>query len=181
HKSNSPASRDIDCPYSSREVKEEDISDDEDYEEKEKGEEKEKEPPAKKRNIGKSERRSRISNGPTREMECPKCTNYRFTSVVTIIQHLKYFHGTTPSDAGLMFLCDCGHKSASNAHLNSQCKFLNFTIIHEKKEGVKCILCENGIHIVCSCGAKIKSNKGSWTHKKICNRREFTVEKNDEE
>ncbi|GMT30455.1 hypothetical protein PFISCL1PPCAC_21752, partial [Pristionchus fissidentatus] len=42
------------------------------------------------------------------------------------------------------YVCDCGHKGVSVNHaVKSQCKLLNFKIIYEKVEGVKCILCES--------------------------------------
>ncbi|GMT30454.1 hypothetical protein PFISCL1PPCAC_21751, partial [Pristionchus fissidentatus] len=124
---------------------EEEKSDDEDYEETEKEEEKEEdEPPAKKINIAKKEQKPLVSRGPKREMECPKCMNYRSTSVEGFQKHFKSVHGITPFQAGIMFLCDCGIKSSSPSHLvTSKCTILNFTLIQEKRGGVKCILCES--------------------------------------
>ncbi|GMT29770.1 hypothetical protein PFISCL1PPCAC_21067, partial [Pristionchus fissidentatus] len=161
---------------------EEEKEDDEDYEEREKEEEEENnEPPAKKRKIGKKEQKSVVSNGPKREMQCPKCTKYRSASVGALVCHLRQIHGITPSDAGIIFKCGCGNESASHSHVSRKCTILNFTIIHEKTVGAKCILCESrpstlygygkhlsrmhhfelgqsGFHLVCSCGARINTS-----------------------
>ncbi|GMT30494.1 hypothetical protein PFISCL1PPCAC_21791, partial [Pristionchus fissidentatus] len=146
------ASKVIDYTESSgeEEEREKEKSDDED-EEKEKGEEEDNEPPAKKKRTQKKEEK--------REMECPKCTKYRSTSVPGMIWHLKVVHRTTASEIGIKFLCACGYKSACSEHntvrrrssqkrlspfiaTKNVCKLLNFKIIHDaKSEGVKCIMC----------------------------------------
>ncbi|GMT30481.1 hypothetical protein PFISCL1PPCAC_21778, partial [Pristionchus fissidentatus] len=151
-KSRRVSSKVIDYTESSGE-EEENKEDDEDYEEKEKGKEKEEnEPVAKRRKIQKEEEESPISNGKRRYMECPKCTNYRSTSVMAILHHLRNVHGTTPSDIGIKFLCDCGHKSASHTHcITGKCNILNFTVIHERKIGEKCIFCEVKRSLAQSC------------------------------
>ncbi|GMT30497.1 hypothetical protein PFISCL1PPCAC_21794, partial [Pristionchus fissidentatus] len=80
----------------------------EDDEETEKEDERENGPVAKKRMTQKKEGK--------RDMECPKCTNYRSTSLRGLIGHLKRIHGMSPTEAGIKFVCDCGHKSASAEH-----------------------------------------------------------------
>ncbi|GMT30493.1 hypothetical protein PFISCL1PPCAC_21790, partial [Pristionchus fissidentatus] len=169
----------------------------EEHEETEKGEEKEEnEPVAKKRKTQKKEGK--------REMECPKCKNYRSTSVHAVMFHLRTAHRTTAFVAGFKFLCDCGYKSACAEHNNSECKLLNFKIIREERAGVKCIMCEShlstigsysghlarmhdttptksGIHLQCACSARLASISASKAHKKICDKRQFTVQKNDED
>ncbi|GMT31735.1 hypothetical protein PFISCL1PPCAC_23032, partial [Pristionchus fissidentatus] len=182
---------------------EEEKSDDEEY----KGEKEYIEPLAKKRKMVKKKEATVVSSGSKRIMECPKCKNFRSKCVTKHEAHLKSVHEITPADVHLifhlciMFLCDCGHKSASNTHYKSQCGLRNFKIIHEKKFRVKCIQCEsrlsttsgytqhlirthstslrkNGIHLLCACGVKIVSSDSARVHMKICEDRHFIIEKN---
>ncbi|GMT29768.1 hypothetical protein PFISCL1PPCAC_21065, partial [Pristionchus fissidentatus] len=201
---------------------------DEDYEESEKGEEDEL--PAKKIKIVKKKTKIPVSSGPKREMECPECKKYRSTHVEAMVAHLRKIHGTvpsaihqtasasalerhlkvihgiTPSDIGLMFLCDCGNKSLSSAHVRTnKCKLLNFKIVHGKKySGEKCIMCEKhsttlsgftchlskfhgmaltscGFHLKCACGHSIHCDYEARIHRKMCDRHKFKVVKNKEE
>ncbi|GMT31732.1 hypothetical protein PFISCL1PPCAC_23029, partial [Pristionchus fissidentatus] len=113
-------------------------------EEEEEEEEWDGSPKKKKINIAKKKEKTDLSGGPKREMECPVCKKFRSSKVGTMITHLREVHGTTPIEVGIMFLCDCSYKSASNSHfLYSQCDIRNFKIIHEKKVGVKCVQCES--------------------------------------
>ncbi|GMT30489.1 hypothetical protein PFISCL1PPCAC_21786, partial [Pristionchus fissidentatus] len=138
-------------------------------------------------------------NGATREMECPKCTNYRSKSVFAVDIHFRRVHGTSPSNAGFMFLCDCGDKSPTTIHyIKNECALLNFKLIHEER--AMCFLCEarpkscnaytrhlyqkhhtslrkNGFHLLCSCGVRIDNDQEAGYHKKGCGSRQFTVHK----
>ncbi|GMT30476.1 hypothetical protein PFISCL1PPCAC_21774, partial [Pristionchus fissidentatus] len=176
----------------------EEKEDDEAYEEMEKEEEKEEnEPPAKNRKIMKKEQNIRASNGLKRKMKCPICMNYRSSSVSGLRYHLKSVHRLTPVavslslNAGITFLCHCGHKSASDTHYRTQCNLRNYKIIRDTKPlGEKCTMCESrlsttysytchladmhghtlnkiGIHLVCTCGTKINSHNEAATHMKI--------------
>ncbi|GMT30500.1 hypothetical protein PFISCL1PPCAC_21797, partial [Pristionchus fissidentatus] len=158
-------------------------------------------PPAKKGKIEKIEKK--------KEMECPLCTvdhkrKRRYTSVNALINHLRFNHRTTPAEAGIKFRCACGHTSACARHNSSGCSVVNFTVIHEKKMGVKCILCKTmmtslssytahlrtahstkidktGSHLLCSCGVKVVSEWTAKKHMMICDERQFRVQKVDED
>ncbi|GMR50632.1 hypothetical protein PMAYCL1PPCAC_20827, partial [Pristionchus mayeri] len=53
---------------------------------------------------------------------------YRSRSVNAWIKHLKRKHSTTPSLAGCLLCCDCGHESYSHTH-SQECEISNFVII----------------------------------------------------
>ncbi|GMR44097.1 hypothetical protein PMAYCL1PPCAC_14292, partial [Pristionchus mayeri] len=61
------------------------------------------------------------------ELECPEC-EYRCRSAISWCRHLKEKHTTTPTLAGCLLRCDCGHESYSKKHSN-KCEISNFTII----------------------------------------------------
>ncbi|GMT29765.1 hypothetical protein PFISCL1PPCAC_21062, partial [Pristionchus fissidentatus] len=162
-------------------------------------EKEENEPLPKKGKIEKNERKTLVSSGPKREMKCPKCTSFRSTSVGSFDQHIRIVHRTTPTAVGIMYLCDCGHKSASPYHfVKRKCKFVRPTIIDEKQAKVKCTMCDvrlstansytkhfsrahnstickSGINLLCSCGVQINSERKSSEHRQVCKLRNFTI------
>ncbi|GMR31300.1 hypothetical protein PMAYCL1PPCAC_01496, partial [Pristionchus mayeri] len=114
------------------------------------------------------------------ELECPEC-EYRSRSVYSWWRHLKEKHSTTPTLAGCLIRCDCGHESYSFKH-SIECEISNFTFIRTG-DGVirrvqmtpQCVLCRKypktpfgyiqhlqvdhkttlkrgGIFLICACG-----------------------------
>ncbi|GMT30479.1 hypothetical protein PFISCL1PPCAC_21776, partial [Pristionchus fissidentatus] len=142
-----------------------------------KGEEKEEEEvPRKKRKYTKREQKLSVSDDSRKKMTCPECKVYRSTSVTVLDAHLRSVHRTTPSKAGITFLCECGHTSASMTHeIHGQCKLLNFKIIQEKKKkvvGEKCVICESRLSTtnssICAiCTTRRSSSLFYWHHIKL--------------
>ncbi|GMR44060.1 hypothetical protein PMAYCL1PPCAC_14249, partial [Pristionchus mayeri] len=143
------------------------------------------------------------------ELECPEC-NYRTRNVSTWIKHLRAKHSTSPTQAGCLLRCDCGHESYSRGH---SCEIANFTVIFTGRPirrlsdpaiTPQCVLCEkypktpcgythhlqynhkttlsaNGMFLLCSCGTRYISHHGHEKHDKKCTGREFTLHKVEED
>ncbi|GMS86056.1 hypothetical protein PENTCL1PPCAC_8231, partial [Pristionchus entomophagus] len=121
---------------------------------------------------------------------------------------LRNKHSTSPSLAGLDLLYDCGHESLSDEH--SRVCSANYTVIRNRdgpilrlKATPLCVLCgeeaakdlfgyaahlrshksslkDEGIYLICSCDYEVRA-VGPHLHSKMCDGRQFTIHKLDEE
>ncbi|GMR43344.1 hypothetical protein PMAYCL1PPCAC_13539, partial [Pristionchus mayeri] len=134
---------------------------------------------------------------------------YRSRSAISWWKHLKEKHSTTPSLAGCLLRCDCGHESYSHMH-GQECQTANFTIIRNEDAPIRriemtpqCVLCKihpktpggyimhlrrhhkttlkgNGVYLKCSCGARYNHEKDYLKHDKKCTGTDYTLHKLDE-
>ncbi|GMT20271.1 hypothetical protein PFISCL1PPCAC_11568 [Pristionchus fissidentatus] len=78
----------------------------------------------------------RKSDSITR-LKCIKCEKFETCNVGSYITHLKQLHDTTPGQAGISFLCECGNKSRSNWHFKNGgvCGHVRVSIVWEGEGG----------------------------------------------
>ncbi|GMR35867.1 hypothetical protein PMAYCL1PPCAC_06062, partial [Pristionchus mayeri] len=100
------------------------------------------------------------------ELKCLEC-GHPTRSAKGWVKHLKVKHSTTPTLAGCLLRCDCGHESFSYNHsqkITPQCVLCE---VHPKTPGGyikhltkyhKTTLFANDVYILCSCGFRYNSD-----------------------
>ncbi|GMR50638.1 hypothetical protein PMAYCL1PPCAC_20833, partial [Pristionchus mayeri] len=130
-----------------------------------------------------------------KKLKCPEC-EYDARTVSTWVQHLMLKHSTTPTLAGCLLRCDCGHESYSKRH---KCEISNFTLIRKGDEPIRrvtdppvtpqCVQCkkhpktpcgymnhlsihhqttlaQSGLYLLCSCGLRYNTYGDHYKHDK---------------
>ncbi|GMR31355.1 hypothetical protein PMAYCL1PPCAC_01550, partial [Pristionchus mayeri] len=157
----------------------------------------------------KGDKRLMEKNTEKNLLKCPEC-KYRSKSVTAWRSHLRYKHNTTPTLAGCLLRCDCGHESHSKKH-SMKCEMPNFTLIFNggpirrlAEVTPQCVWCKkfpktacgyimhlhrhhrttlraNDIYLKCACGLKYTVQGDYFKHDKKCTGEVFTLHKLDEE